>query len=126
MMITGLVVDILKLGLTGLVFLLMYLGFRLLQQEQQKSAPNRELLKRASVFVWQSIVIACLVAAVEIGHRVFDLRSAPSEEVKNCLKELNALVLVSQHPAQTTDALRSAIRSTSKICERAEGPNEKK
>jgi len=116
MELSSVVVDILKLGLTGLVFLLMYLGFRLLAQEQKKKTPSKELLKRASLFVWQSIAIACLVGAVEVGHRVVDQNTQVPKNLESCLAEIEALNMVSQHGEQTLDSLRAAIRNTWTMC----------
>ena len=118
MQITSLIVDILKLGLIGLVFLLMLLGFRLLRNEQRKKTPNKEILKRASLFVWQSILIAILAGAVELGHRIFDHYSSVPQEIKVCMEELESLNLISQHPNQTVESLRSAIRNTWMACEK--------
>ena len=111
MEITPLIVDILKLGLIGLVFLLMFLGFRLLNNEQKKKEPNKDLLKRASLFVWQSIIVAVLVGAVEIGHRIFEHR-----QIESCLDAIESLNTVSQHPDQTLETLRAAIRNTWTEC----------
>jgi hypothetical protein len=116
MEITSVIVDILKLGLTGLVFLLMFLGFRLLSKEQQKTEPNVFVIKRASLFVWQSILVACLVAGAEIGHRFVDQKAINTGAAPRCLEELGSLYLVSKHPAQTIDTLRSSIQNTWIAC----------
>jgi hypothetical protein len=118
MHLTSIVVDVLQLGLTGLVFLLMYFGFRLLSQERGKRSPNAEVLKRGSLFVWQSILVAILVGAVEIGHRLIDRDERPGEQLSACRDEVASLNRVSTHSAQTTDTLRSAIRNTWTVCGR--------
>jgi len=122
MKITSLVVDILKLGLTGLVFLLMYMGYRLLHQEQLKEKPDQELLKKASLFVWQSIAVACLVAATELAGQISNRYFIEKPEA--CMKEISALNLVSQHPSQSIDTLRSAIRNTWLVCGKPGGSND--
>ncbi len=116
MELTTLVVDILKLGLIGLVFLLMLLGFRILHSEQIKESPNAQVLKRATVFVWQSIIVAALLGAVEITHRVIDRPVTDDQRAEACFNEIDALRLVAQHPDQTVGSLRSAIRNTWTAC----------
>lgn len=125
MRITADIVEILKLGLTGLVFLLMLMGFRLLHQQQGKQEPSETLLKRASLFVWQSIIVACLVAAVQFGSLLLthDL-GASQKKLDSCLTEIASLNRVSTHPDQSTDTLRSAIRNTWTACGRPGGVDE--
>jgi len=120
MLTIGRVVDVLKLGLVGLVFLLMYLGFRILNREQLKDRPHPQVLKRATVFAWQGIVVATIVGAVELAQHFMDRQtshSAPAPaRAKNCLNEVESLDRVAGHPNQTLESLRSAVHATSAAC----------
>ncbi len=111
--------EVLKLGLTGLVFLLMVMGFRLLHQQQRAKQPSEKLLKRASLFVWQSILVACIVAAVQFGSLLLAHDSTTSQKkLQSCIEEIESLNRVSMHPEQSTETLRSAIRNTWTACGR--------
>jgi hypothetical protein len=114
------VVDILRLGLSGLVFLLMFLGYRLLQQEQRKPKPSPQLLRRASLFAWQSLVAALLVAVAAVVTPMVQKKVEAGATNSVCAEEVAALDTVAQHPAQTLDTIRAAVRNTSIVCGRTE------
>ena len=52
------VVDILKIGLSGFVFLLIFLAFRLLRKEQNIDNPRPIILKKISQFMRISVALA--------------------------------------------------------------------
>lgn len=60
------VVEILKIGLPGLVFLLAFLSFNLLSKEQGKSHPRPTLLKAIKCYMYVNIVLAILTMASPI------------------------------------------------------------
>lgn len=116
MKLTETVVQILELGLTGLVFLLMFMGYRLLKNEQDKENPHPDLLKRASLFVWQSIAVAALVGTMQLAQLFIGQQSSDTASADTCLEEITAFVQVSRHPEQTLDTLRAGIRNTWIVC----------
>jgi hypothetical protein len=59
-MTTEFVVNILKVGLPGLVFLLSLLSYKLLNQEQSKKSPSAIMLKYIEHFMYVSILLAIL------------------------------------------------------------------
>ena len=81
------IVEILKLGLPGLVFLLSMMSFKLLSGEQQKSAPRPGILKSIKQFMYVNILLAILTAASpfwELGSqsdisRVFNVAATLSQ-----------------------------------------------
>ena len=60
------VVDILKLGLPGLAFLLSLLSYHLLTKEQEKTSPNVRMLKSIRQFMYLNIFFAILTIAAPI------------------------------------------------------------
>ncbi|RMI00773.1 MAG: hypothetical protein D6681_11160 [Calditrichaeota bacterium] len=60
------VVDILKVGLSGLVFLFTFLAYRLLQQEQQRGEPRDKILQSIYRFMWMSVLLAFLVGGFDL------------------------------------------------------------
>jgi hypothetical protein len=61
------IIEILKLGLPGLVFLLATLSYRLLSEEQDKPQPNPSILKSIRNFMWINVVLAVLTLVSPIG-----------------------------------------------------------
>ena len=60
------VIEILKIGLPGLVFLLSALSFRLLSREQGKEHPNTHVLSSIKTFMCINVVLAGLTLASPI------------------------------------------------------------
>lgn len=56
------IVEILKVGLPGLVFLLSWLSYRLLNKEQCKEKPKISILKAIKNFMYVNVVLAILTA----------------------------------------------------------------
>jgi hypothetical protein len=61
----GEIVDILKLGLSGLVFLLALLSLRLLMKAQT-SRPNVNVLRAIRTYMIHTTILAMLVAATSL------------------------------------------------------------
>jgi hypothetical protein len=60
------IVEILKVGLPGLVFLLSMLSFRLLSKEQEKNAPSEGILSSIKIFMCINVALAVLTLASPI------------------------------------------------------------
>ncbi|MEE9523875.1 MAG: hypothetical protein V3V59_03880 [Thermodesulfovibrionales bacterium] len=60
------VVEILKVGLSGLVFLIALLGYQLLRKEQEKDEPRDKILKTVLVFVLLCFIMALIVGGIEL------------------------------------------------------------
>ncbi len=60
------ILEILKLGLPGLVFLLSVLSFRLLSKEQGKARPSPSILKSIKSFMYINVFLAVLTLASPI------------------------------------------------------------
>ena len=54
------IIEILKLGLPGLVFLLSLLSFRLLTKEQDKKSPSQPILRTIRQYMYLNIFLALL------------------------------------------------------------------
>jgi hypothetical protein len=82
----NMIVDILRLGLPGLVFLLALLSYRLLEKEQQKKVPNAEILQSIGAYAKYTIFFAILTAAVPLlevaVNRCFPAVSVPGDRIR--------------------------------------------
>ena len=76
------VVDILKIGLSGFVFLLIFLAFRLLRKEQNVDKPRPILLKKISQFMWISVALAIIVGFFSLAEHSFKNELKDFEEWK--------------------------------------------
>lgn len=106
------VVEILKLGLIGLVFLLAVLGFRLLSQEQRKDKPDPRILSSIRFFLWFTLGSAALVGAFTIVQLVVGRGGGRAA----CHDSFGRLVAESTLSGATAEQLRSAIRIHAEAC----------
>lgn len=65
------IVDILKLGLPGLAFLLSLLSYHLLTKEQDKTHPSDRMLKSIRHFMYVNIFLAVLTIAAPIIDKYY-------------------------------------------------------
>jgi hypothetical protein len=70
------VVDILKMGLPGLVLLLSVLSYRLLANEQGNEHPRDGVLKSIKQFMYLNLVFAVLTIAAPLAEGKFAPKSA--------------------------------------------------
>jgi len=79
------VIEILKVGLPGLVFLLSVLSFKLLTREQLKNSPSLIMLKSIKHFMYINIFLAVLTAGapfIEKNYRDLIIVANSSDEDK--------------------------------------------
>lgn len=74
------VVEILKVGLSGLCFLLSLLAFWLIHREQQRAAaPRKAILRSIYIFMTSNLLVAGLVAlSTYVGPRPVTPTQAPA------------------------------------------------
>jgi hypothetical protein len=78
------IVEILKVGLPGLVFLLSMLSFRLLSKEQDKKTPSTKILSSIKLYMYINVGLAVLTLAspfVDNARRVNDSNKVHSLKV---------------------------------------------
>jgi hypothetical protein len=78
------IIEILKVGLPGLVFLLSMLSFRLLSKEQDKKTPSTKILSSIKLFMYVNVGLAVLTLAspfVDSSKRVNDINKVRSLKV---------------------------------------------
>ncbi len=84
--------EILMVGLSGLVFLLAFLGYRLLAMEHRKPAPDAGALRSARLFMWQSLALAIVVGGFAVGDRLVAAQSGARQGgVRECRDSLSRL-----------------------------------
>ncbi|KAB2887725.1 MAG: hypothetical protein F9K32_18990 [Desulfobulbaceae bacterium] len=76
------IVEILKVGLPGLVFLLSMFSYRLLAKEQEKEHPKPAMLNSIKRFMNVNIILAVLTLVSPLADRLWGVEgSAPETEV---------------------------------------------
>lgn len=95
------IVEILKLGLPGLVFLLALLSYRLLAKEQQKDKPDRTILKYIKSYMYVNILLAILTASAPFLEST---RTAGEEKCFIVEARLSESDLASGHAAVCSNA----------------------
>ena len=84
------VVKILKIGLSGFVFLLVFMAFRLLRKEQNVDTPRPIFLKKISQFMWISVVLVIIVGVFSFSETL--LKNTFLKPKKHELWEVKGLV----------------------------------
>ena len=85
------IVQILKLGLPGLVFLLSLLSYRLLTKEQDKKSPSQLILKSIKQYMYLNIFLAVLtVSGSYIEDKFFSNSTVFNIKAKTGGKQLSA------------------------------------
>jgi hypothetical protein len=112
------VVDILKVGLSGLVFLLCGMAYQLLRSEQRKSQPDTQMLKMINRYMWQSILCAMLVGAFAFADSLLAHHNSTNQAlVDACGESLNRLDTFSKMPNITDGDLRHVASRHIEACQ---------
>lgn len=107
------VVEILKVGLSGLVFLLAFLTHRLLSREQLKEKPNLKILQSVKFFFWQNILLVVLLAGVTIFDR---LAPSSTQLHDDCRDSISRLDTLASKEGQTVESMRTLIQNHIATC----------
>lgn len=112
------VVDILKVGLAGLVFLLMFLSYRLLAAEQKQASPRPAILSSAKGFAWTCVLLIVLVAGATIFERVYTPGRDPAvtKQLEACRQSLLRLQTLSAQNDSNVANLRTLIANHVAAC----------
>jgi hypothetical protein len=115
------VVEILKVGLSGLVFLLMFLFYRLLEREQKKTTPDAAILSSAKGFSWTCVFLILVVAGTSIFERYLNPGPTPalSEQLKECQLSLRRMQTLAAQGQSDATTLRTLIANHVAHCEPA-------
>jgi hypothetical protein len=73
------VVEILKVGLSGLVFLIAFLGYHLLRKEQERDEPRDTVFKTVLAFIVLCFIMALMVGGLELIKFFSDSNSHSQE-----------------------------------------------
>lgn len=103
-------VEILKVGLSGLVFLLTGYGYHLLAREQQKATPNAATLRTIQRFVWQNVLVVLVVGGFSLVTLILNKDdNLTKAQLARCNASLKNLDTIRQLPGSTESSLRNAI-----------------
>jgi hypothetical protein len=116
-MTPNMIVEILKVGLSGLVFLLCGMAYRLLRVEQSKAQPNAQILRTIHRYLWQSILCALIVGLFSIADTVLARQhKAQVELLESCGDSLQRLDTYSKMPNLSADDLRNVAINHVSAC----------
>ena len=113
---THTVLEILKVGLSGLAFLLSGYGYQLLSNEQKKKTPSPATLRTIQRFIWQNIFFAIVVGAFSLVPMLVSQGegscgdSLQSDRLADCRRSLSELDTFRQVDHPVSD-LKAAIVS---------------
>lgn len=102
------VVDILNVGISGLVFLLAVLTYLLLKKEQEKPKPVAQMMRMIKLFMGMCVGLAVLVAGITVWTALGPGRARTSAQ--RCQESLNRLQTQRTLPDATADDLRAALQ----------------
>lgn len=108
------IVEILKVGLSGLVFLLAFMAYRLLAREQKRKKADPKFLRFVQVFYWQSVFLVVLLAGINVFERIAP--NPPSMELQKCKESLNRLETLSTLEDQNLEDIRDLINNHVETC----------
>lgn len=112
------VVDILKVGLSGLVFLLAYMAYRLLSRLQTKDldrSSSDQALKIMRSYLWLSIALVLIVGGFSIIELVIK-KNDPRDVLQGCRDSLERLDTYARDPDIELIELKRVIISHSELC----------
>ncbi|WNG39523.1 hypothetical protein F0U61_42035 [Archangium violaceum] len=103
------IVDVLRLGLSGLVFLLSYLAYKLLAQEQAKPSPNTRRMKGVVLFMALSVLSALIVGGFSLAELLLR-RDEPRRMLRDCRVSLARVETYLKMPNVSPQDFRSIVQ----------------
>lgn len=113
------IVDILKVGFSGFIFLMALLVFYLLRNEQSKKKPNLQLLQYITKFMKYIVVLGILVAVMSIIENITPpilKKKFDTKVINHCREELEGLLDYSKEDEITVQLLSNNVERTVKSC----------
>jgi len=111
------VVEILKVGLSGFVFLLSWMAYRLLRAEQSAKARDANMIHAINRYMWQSFFCAILVGGFSLAdHFLGQQQKAQQSLVNSCADSLNRLDTYMQLPNISERDFRAAVSKNVSSC----------
>jgi hypothetical protein len=114
----GWIVDILRVGLSGFVFLLCAMAYRLLRAEQCRAHPSSSMLATINRYMWQSIICALLVGGFSFADaKAKHDREESRDALVACADSLGRLDSFTKLPGTSEDNLRLIVSKHVAACE---------
>jgi hypothetical protein len=113
------IVEVLKLGLSGFAFLMMWFSYLLLSAEQRRNEnPRPGIVRAVYVFMVASFAFAVLVASNATFGLIQQSANARLEgQIAQCRDRLEVLESLSRLEKQSVEDLRVAIGQSVGLCE---------
>jgi hypothetical protein len=112
------VVEILRVGFSGLIFLLAFLAYRLLAKEQVKNDPDTRILNAITSYRAYTLIAALITVLVTVTSLVLEERGLSSviqSGGRRCHRQLEQLdTILTQNP--TLEELRTAAGAEVEVC----------
>jgi hypothetical protein len=110
--------EILKLGTSGGLFMLSFLSFQLLANEQKQRPADAKMLRAIASYRAYALVCAVVLLCADIGVRIADSRLVSSQvrlDAPACLKQIDRLDTIARG-SPTLDELQSASKREADSC----------
>ena len=108
------IVNILRLGLIGLAFLLAMLSYFIIRKEQTSKTPRAIVVRGAHKFLYQCMGLLVLVGALQAIDRLI-VRRPTAEQISRCRDSLDILQDRSQRAVELKN-LQNAIDDFQGTC----------
>jgi hypothetical protein len=113
------VVEILKIGLSGLVFLLAFFSYRIAEHAFDKPGSEAKF-RQLRYYTWQLIALGVLAGTFNVGELVYrghHLLLGAQDEIAACRDEVSRLQTLASLPQATNEGLRQAARGMASQCQ---------
>jgi hypothetical protein len=108
------IVNVLRLGLIGLAFLLAMLSYFIIRKEQTSKTPRAIVVRGAHRFLYQCMGLLVLVGALQVIDRLV-VRRPSAEQIARCRDSLDTLQDRRQRAGELKD-LQYAIDDFQATC----------
>jgi len=112
------VVEILKVGFSGLIFLLAFLAYRLLSKEQDKSKPDTKILNAITSYRAYTLIAAVLTLIVTMlsfffqERQILSLIQSRGNECRTQIEQIDTILKLNPTPNE----LRAATGAEVEAC----------
>lgn len=113
------ILDILRLGFSGLIFLFAALAYRLLSKEQERDKPNEKILKNVRFFALFALALALVAGSFSLAETLLhqdEIISKNRTTIRVCRRNAEHLATIGKISDASTETLSAAIKATTALC----------
>ncbi len=110
------VVDILKIGLSGLVFLLAYMSYRIISRVDTRSASQRSLQIAQRFMIFTLLLTVLVIVSSTVDLYVKREGASSERDIGQCRDAVARIETVGRDPSTTLEELRATINNQLPAC----------